>query len=150
MRLEDEIQIIIPFENNRQKAIVNLAYTYGVFLERTLAVLKAYTINDQHYNILKTLNEHDPEPVSVGDIKRLMINKRGDLTRLLDKLHAMQLITRDVDPHNRRVVLVALTAKGKEQLKAMDHELSTQRDQSHNLTEHEAQQLNELLDKLRG
>jgi DNA-binding MarR family transcriptional regulator len=150
MRLEDEIHVLVPFESHRQKAIVNVAYTYGVFLERTLKVLRTYDINDQHYNILKTLHVHDPEPVSVGEIKRLMINKRGDITRLLDKLDAMKLIDRAVDPQNRRVVLVSITAQGKQQLAEMDRRLSTERDQVNQLTEQEAQQLNDLLDKLRS
>jgi DNA-binding MarR family transcriptional regulator len=149
-RLEDELQTTTPFANNRQKVIVNLVYTYGVFLERTLMVLHDFDINDQHFNILKTLNEHYPEPLPVGEIRRLLFNKRGDLTRLLDKLTTMELIERDTDPEDRRVVLVAITDKGREQVKAMDERIITERDAQIALSEEEAQQLNELLDKLRG
>jgi DNA-binding MarR family transcriptional regulator len=150
MKLEDEIQIIVPFANEREKVILNLVYTYSILLDKTLDVLKKYDINDQHYNILKTLNDHYPIPASVGEIKKLMLNKRGDITRLLDKLHAMGLITRGVDPENRRVVLVTITEIGKELLREIDAKLAKQRDPKDNLTEEEAQQLNELLDKLRS
>ncbi|GAB4129417.1 MAG: MarR family transcriptional regulator [Roseiflexaceae bacterium] len=142
--------IVTPFANQYEKAIVNLAYTYGVFLDRMLSILKDYDLNDQHYNILKTLNEHDPRPISVGEIKQLLINKRGDLTRLLDKLSALGLVNRELDPENRRVVLVSLTPTGKQQLHTIDTILNEQRRQQRSLTDAEAAQLNDLLDRLRG
>ena len=150
MKLEDEIAIVSPFNNEREKVMLNLAYTYGVFLDKTLGVLGAFDINDQHYNILKTLNEHYPEPISVGEVKRLLLNKRGDLTRLLDKLCHTGLVVREVAPDDRRVVLVTLSPKGRAQLQEMDAGLSAQRDAALALSEAEARQLNELLDKLRG
>lgn len=150
MRFEDEVMIVTPFANQYEKAIVNLAYTYGVFLDRMLSILKDYDLNDQHYNILKTLNEHDPHPISVGEIKQLLINKRGDLTRLLDKLSALGLVNRELDPENRRVVLVSLTPTGKQQLHTIDTILNEQRRQQRSLTDAEAAQLNDLLDRLRG
>jgi DNA-binding MarR family transcriptional regulator len=150
VKLEEELNLATPFANQRQKAMLNLAYTYGVLLERTLGVLSAFDLNDQHYNILKTLNEHYPEPLPVGEIKRLLLSKRGDLTRLLDKLSAMGLVVRDVDPEDRRVVLVTMSEKGRQQVAIMDAQLDEQRDATLNLSEQEAEQLNILLDKLRG
>lgn len=150
MRLEDEVTFVAPFGSQYEKAIVNLAYTYGILLERTLSVLNPFDLNDQHYNILKTLNEHDPEPISVGEIKQLMVNKRGDLTRLLDKLSARGLVVRELDPQNRRVVLVSLTPQGKQQVRSIDAQLAEQRRQQRHLTEEEASQLNDLLDRFRG
>ena len=150
MKLEDEVKIVVPFENDREKVVLNLAYTYSIFLERTLSILHAFDINDQHFNILKTLNEQHPEPIPVGEIKRLLLNKRGDLTRLLDKLCTMGLITRDVDSEDRRVVLVAISDKGRAQVREMDAKLLTQRESRIKLSEEEAKQLNGLLDKLRG
>jgi DNA-binding MarR family transcriptional regulator len=150
MRLEDELAFVSPFGSHYERAIVNLAYTYGILLDRTLSVLKPYDLNDQHYNILKTLNEHDPQPISVGEIKQLMVNKRGDLTRLLDKLNALGLVVREIDPENRRVVLVSLTPQGKRQVRSIDEQLAEQRRQQRRLTEEEARQLNDLLDRFRG
>ena len=150
MKLEEEIDIVLPFADERSKAMLNLAYTYGVFLDKTLSVLAKFDINDQHYNILKTLNEHYPAPISVGEVKRLLLNKRGDLTRLLDKLCLMGLVVRETAPEDRRVVLVTISPKGREQLREMDAGLFAQRDVRLTLSEAEARQLNELLDKLRG
>ena len=150
IRLEEEIQLVLPFEDPREKAVLNLVYTYTVFLERTLRVLKPYDLNDQHYNILKILCEQDPTPVSVGTIKHLLLDKRGDLTRLLDKLGAMSLVARETSLENRRVVLVSITTKGREQLHEIDTRLAEKRHLQGNLTFEEAERLNELLDRLRG
>jgi DNA-binding MarR family transcriptional regulator len=150
MKLEDELDISIPFENDHQKVMVNLVYTYNFFLEKTLQALRPFDINDQHYNVLKTLDYHYPSPISVGEIKRSLFNKRGDLTRLLDKLYSMGLVIREIDSDNRRVVLVTISPKGREQLREMDANLATTRDNSSTLSKEDIQQLNDLLDKLRG
>lgn len=150
MKLEDEIHMAVPFESEHQKAMLNLAYTYNVFLGRTLKVLRPFDINDQHYNILKILEHHHPKSLSVGDIKKLLLTKRGDLTRLLDKLCYMGLVHREVNAENRRGVCITLTQKGKEKLMEIDAKLTEQRDPSSNISEKEVKQLNKLLDKLRG
>ncbi|MCU0491304.1 MAG: MarR family transcriptional regulator [Chloroflexaceae bacterium] len=150
MKLEDELHITAPFRDEHEKVIVNLVHTYNVLLEKTLAVLHPFDLNDQHFNILMTLNEHYPEAISVGDIKNLLFNKRGDLTRLLDKLTHKGLVVREVDPNDRRVFLITISDEGRRQLWEMDAQLTAQRDQANSLSAAEAHQLNALLDKLRG
>jgi DNA-binding MarR family transcriptional regulator len=150
MELEREIDVELHFADEHEKVMVNLVYTYNVFLGRTLNILKPFTINDQHYNILKILDKHAPQPVSVGELDRLRLNNRGDLTRLLDKLCAMGLIVRETNPENRRVVLVRISEQGSSDLRAMDAALDTQRDPRATLSTDEARLLNQLLDKLRG
>jgi DNA-binding MarR family transcriptional regulator len=150
MRLEEEMKIISPFDDEHHKVVVNLAYTYNVFLERTLEVLRLFDVNDQHYNILKTLHDHSPKPISVGEIKTILLNKRGDLTRLLDKLSDMGLVVREVNPENRRVVLATITKLGKERVREIDGKLAKQRDPKEVISHKEAVALNTLLDKLRG
>jgi DNA-binding MarR family transcriptional regulator len=150
MKLEDEINTGMPFESERLKALVNLVYTYNFFLDKTLKALAEFDINDQHYNILKILSVQSPRPVSVGEIKNLLFNKRGDLTRLLDKLSDMNLVVREVNAENRRVVYVTISDLGKERLAQMDHNLETQRDSGSNISELAATQLKALLDQLRG
>ena len=130
--------------------MLNIAFTYNVILDRTLAALKPFDLNDQHYNILKIVAEQHPKPVSVGDVRARLLDKRGDLTRLLDKLVAKTLVDRSPNPENRRVVLIRMTPKGLSELGQMDAALSVKRDHLSNLTNDEAQVLNRLLDQLRG
>lgn len=138
------------FKNERQKAMFNLAYSYTVVLGRTLAVLKSYELNDQHYNILKILQEADPSPLPIGEVKKLLMDKRGDLSRLIDKLVKKKLVTRETNAENRREVLVAISKLGAVLIVEVDERLHQERDSKIGLSELEAKQFNELLDKLRG
>lgn len=137
------------FENEWEKALVNLHFTSNVFSDRLLAILKPYSIHDQHYNILRILNGRYPNVACPGDIKAVLLNKRGDLTRLLDKLDKLGYVERATNPTNRRMVDIKITAAGIALLKKLKSEIKTTEAIKKNLTEAEATQLSLLLDKIR-
>ena len=139
-----------PFESERQKAMFNLAYSYQMILGRTVQVLKKYELNDQHYNILKILQEADPAQLLIGEVKKQLMDKRGDLSRLIDKLVRKNLVLRETNVENRREVLVAIGKEGVTLIVDIDRQLREERDTKIGLSEPEAKQLNTLLDKLRG
>ena len=139
-----------PFESERQKAMFNLAYSYQMILGRTVQVLKKYELNDQHYNILKILQEADPAQLLIGEVKKQLMDKRGDLSRLIDKLVRRNLVLRETNVENRREVLVAIGREGVTLIVDIDRQLREERDTKIGLSEPEAKQLNTLLDKLRG
>lgn len=137
------------FANKWEKALVNLHFTSNEFEDRLIAVLKPYSINDQHYNILRILNGRYPEVACPGDIKSVLLNKRGDLTRLLDKLNKLNYVERATNPTNRRMVDIRITTAGIALLKELKSEIDTIKTLKKNLTEEEAIQLSLLLDKIR-
>ncbi|MEM8863366.1 MAG: MarR family transcriptional regulator [Chloroflexota bacterium] len=138
-----------PFKNEKERALVNLVYSYNVFFEQTLRVLKPYKLNDQHYNVLKILEVFYSKPVSIGEIRDRLLNKRSDLTRLIDKLVSMGWIERELNPDNRRSVNVVLSLTGKQNLQIIDKEMKKNRSFGQKLSENEAKELNKLLDRLR-
>lgn len=150
MNEETEVLRVRPFESERQKAMFNLAYSYQMILGRTLQVLKKYELNDQHYNILKILQEADPAQLLIGEVKKQLMDKRGDLSRLIDKLVRRNLVLRETNVENRREVLVAIGREGVTLIVDIDRQLREERDTKIGLSEPEAKQLNTLLDKLRG
>jgi DNA-binding MarR family transcriptional regulator len=137
------------FENEWEKALVNLHFTSNEFNDRLIAALKPYSINDQHYNILRILNGRYPEVACPGDIKAVLLNKRGDLTRLLDKLNKLDYVERATNPSNRRRVDIKITTAGIALLKTLKSGIDTIKTIKNNLTEEEAIQLSLLLDKIR-
>ena len=151
MRLEEEIKQSKPFPSERVKLLVNASYTGIWLIDRMVEELKRYNINDQHYNILRILRGRFPGCAKAGEIKEVLINKRGDLTRQLDKLVDMGLVDRYPNPDRKIEIHSKITEKG---LKFLDDiDLETQ--DSHvkiqsNLTEEEAKIANDILDKLRG
>jgi DNA-binding MarR family transcriptional regulator len=137
------------FANEWEKALVNLHFTSNEFKDRLISVLKPYSINDQHYNILRILNGRYPDVACPGDIKSVLLNKRGDLTRLLDKLNKLNYVERATNPTNRRMVDLRITTTGIALLKKLKSEIDTTKTLKKNLTKEEAIQLSLLLDKMR-
>ena len=111
MKIEEAIQQrkpMIPL----QKAMVNLIFTYNRIMDANNAVFKPFQVTAQQYNVLRILKGRHPEPVSVGDVKSVMLDKSPDLTRLCDRLVDKQLIERATNCNNRREVLIQITQKG--------------------------------------
>jgi len=134
------------FANNRIKAMLNILYTASWISCCQNDFFKPYGISPQQYNILRILNGAD-EPLNVQIIKDRMIERSPNATRLMDKLCAKNYIERLPCEHDRRVVKIAITKKGKELLESIPNNFN--KELLKNLNETEAEQLSNLLDKMR-
>lgn len=134
------------FANNKVKALINIKYTANWLNSRENDFFKPYGISPQQYNILRILRGAG-EPTKVQVIKDRMIERAPNATRLMDKLCDKKLIERVRCEHDRRVVYISITNKGLELLKTIDKNINV--DFIDNLTEKEAEQLSNLLDKIR-
>ena len=101
----------------------------------------------QHYNVLKIVKGKYPEPTTPSYILEVMLDKKRDLTRLIDKLVEKEYLVRSTNPKNKRSILISITEKGL----AITRELEemVRRDLQHNLTEEESEIFSNLLDKMR-
>ncbi|SMD33105.1 DNA-binding transcriptional regulator, MarR family [Reichenbachiella faecimaris] len=149
MKFEEEIKQS-SFKNPKEKAIVNILYTGNWLRDRSEGLLKPKGINEQHFNILRILRGRYPLTICPGEIKEVLINKRGDLTRLLDKLVTMGLVTRDVNPDNRRMINLKISDAGLNMLSDLDPKLEELNQKNNALSHEESEQLSHLLDKMRG
>ena len=147
MGIEKEIKQS-EWKSSAQKAFVNTVFTGNWLTEQLLAEIKPYDINDQHYNVLRILKGRHPECASPGEIKEVLMNKRGDLTRLLDKLVKLEMVERHANSENRRMVNVFITKKGVNTLDEIDANTKSG-SIGKKLSKKEAELLSELLDKLR-
>ncbi len=134
------------FENEKQKALINILYTANWINSFQNEFFKSFGISPQQYNILKILNGAS-EPLKVQTIKDRMIERAPNATRLMDKLCAKQLIDRIPCEDDRRVVHSAITSQGKTLLKTISSDFYETLIEK--LTETEARQLNLILDKMR-
>lgn len=149
MDIGREIKQNKPFISEKMKAIINLMFTGSYVIEQANLRLKPYKLNDQHYNILRILRGSGATPLSPGELKKRLINKRGDLTRLVDKLVKRSLVNRCTNPECRRLVDITITEKGLALLKELDVDTEGEVALAKKLSEEEAKQLNALLDKIR-
>lgn len=149
MKLEDEIQQVKGFRTEKQKAMINIMFTNGWVTDRFREYMKPYDLTHQQYNVLRILRGSGQTPMSTSCIRHRMIDKMSDASRIVDRLCKKGLVERSVSAVDRRLVEVHIAKKGLELLDLMDHD-SLETAIIANLTEEELQQLNLLLDKLRG
>jgi len=134
------------FENNRVKALLNIIYTANWIMSYQNEFFKSFGISPQQYNILRILKGAD-EPLNVQTIKDRMLERSPNATRLMDKLCAKGYIERCASEHDRRVVKIGITKEGKSFLDSIPNNFN--RELLNNLSEEEAEQLSNLLDKMR-
>ncbi|WP_346882307.1 MarR family transcriptional regulator [uncultured Algibacter sp.] len=134
------------FANNRLKAMINIMYTANWLRNHQNTFFKPYKISPQQFNILRILKGAD-SPIKVQVVKDRMIERAPNLTRLTDKLLDKGLIIRLPCPDDRRVVYLEITKQG--MLLLDDISKTLKDDWLDNLTEAEALQLTNLLDKIR-
>ena len=134
------------FPNNKVKALINLKYTANWLCSKENDFFKPYGISPQQFNILRILRGAK-KAIKVQVIKDRMIERAPNATRLMDKLNDKKLIERIRCEHDRRVVYINISKQGLELLSTIDASLKL--DFLENLTEKEAIQLSDLLDKIR-
>lgn len=139
------------FSDAIEKAVVNIIYTSNWLRDVQNTILKQHDLLVQHYNALRIIKGRYPAAISPGEIKEVMLDKANDLTRLLDKLTEKGLVKRTVCEENRRKVDIVMTPKGVKFLEKLQSELSGLKiDVKQRITDKEAIQLSNLLDKLRN
>jgi DNA-binding MarR family transcriptional regulator len=149
MGIEEDIKST-NFEDNYHKAVINLSYTYGWMANLSRPKFEQYNLTQQQFNILRILRGQYPKPATVNLLKERMIDKMSDASRIVDRLVQKGLVSRCTNNKDRRAVDIRISDEGLEILSKMDKEFRTKDMLQDNLTEEEAGQLSELLDKMRG
>ena len=149
MGIEQEIHQQ-TFRNTKQKAMVNLLYTYGWAIEQIKNFLSQEDITHQQFNILRILRGAHPKPLSTLQIRERMLDKMSDTSRIVDRLIVKDLVKKSTCPKDKRLVDIVITEKGQELLRKLDAQQETMDDIMSRITEEEAHALSCLLDKLRG
>ena len=149
MSIEQDIQQK-NFSDPYQKVLVNLMYTHSWLTAQLSQLLKPHDLTGAQYNVLRILRGQHPNPATVNLIMDRMIDKMSNASRLVDKLEAKKLVDRHVCPRDRRAVDVVITQRGLDLLTVIDAEMLVWRNVLKGLNEPEANQLSDLLDKLRG
>jgi DNA-binding MarR family transcriptional regulator len=149
MKIEEEI-LQKKFTNISEKTIVNILFTNNWLMSLQAEILKKFNISVQQFNILRILRGQFPKPATIKLIKERMLDKESDASRIVEKLRLKGFVDRTICPVNRRTVDVLISKKGLEALNKLDViELESNKLTS-NLSIKELENLNELLDKLRG
>ncbi|MGB2225774.1 MAG: MarR family winged helix-turn-helix transcriptional regulator [Polaribacter sp.] len=135
------------FKSNRLKAFINLKYTANWLSSMENEYFKPFGISPQQYNILRILRGAG-QKMKVQIVKERMVERAPNATRLMDKLCEKDLISRKRCEEDRRVVYVEITKDGLQLLTDIDN-APERLNLVDNLSDEEAVQLSNLLDKIR-
>lgn len=149
MGIEEDIQQT-RFRNSYQKAAVNLLFTGGWLRDKMKVIFDREDITAQQFNILRILRGSFPSPLSTLQIRERMLEKMSDTSRLVDRLQTKGLVKKIICKTDRRLVDILITEKGKKLLHRLDQQHEQMDAILKNLSEKEAAQLSDLLDKLRN
>jgi DNA-binding MarR family transcriptional regulator len=138
------------FKSEYNKLLINVLFTNSWINGLQGQVFKGHGLTPQQYNTLRILRGQLPESASVNLLKDRMIDKMSNVSRIIDKLKAKDLVTRKPCKHDRRQVDVKITQKGLDLLELISGEMETWETQLHTITEEEAATVNNLLDKWRA
>jgi len=148
LSIEEEIQS--SFKNEYHKLVVNIQLTASRFAEKIQLVMKEHDLTSTQYNVLRILRGQNQKPASIGLIKERMIERNSDVSRIIDRLLKKGLISRTENEIDRRQKDVIISAEGLKVLKKIDDMNDLIPEVLKNISEKEAQQLNNLLDKARN
>jgi DNA-binding MarR family transcriptional regulator len=137
------------FRNIKQKAMINLLFTYGWAIEKIKDFVAKEDITHQQYNILRILRGAHPKPLSTLQIRERMLDKASDTSRIVDRLVLKELVEKRTCSKDKRLVDVTITEKGQALLARLDDAAAEMDGVMNNLSETEAEELSSLLDKLR-
>lgn len=150
MKIEEEIQQR-KFKNEYQKAAINLIFTASWLDKINTDSLKPYNISIQQFNILRILRGLAGKPASIKLLTERMIDKMSNASRLVEKLKQKDLVERIACPADRRQVDIFITKKGLALVEEASQKLEEGIESHMNaLSKKEAEQLNALLDQMRG
>ena len=133
----------IPLEDQLFVAILKAADSLSQEADQ---LIKAAGLTAAQYNVLRILRGAEPDGLLCRGIGEKMISRDPDMTRLLDRMEKHNLITRQRQKEDRRVIKTRITAEGLKLLKKLDqpvHDLHKK--QFRHMTAARLKQLAELL-----
>ena len=144
MKIEEELKH--DFISPQQRALTNIIFTANWVLNSLAVALKPTGLSLQQFNALSILYGQPKQTATVNLIKDRLIDRMPNTSRLLNKLMEKGLVEKERNAGDQRVVYVKLTPRGVE-LKKQARKLVD--DLAVNLSEQQANQLNDLLEIVR-
>jgi len=148
MGIQEEIKQS-HFRNAYQKAFLNILYTNNWLDEQIRGMLSGEDLTKQQFNVLRILRGSHPEPLSTLQIRERMLDKMSDTSRIVDRLIKKEFVSKQICPDDKRLVDVVITEQGLAKLEEIDAKENLIDESLQNISEEEANQLSDLLDKLR-
>jgi len=109
-----------PTTHLEDHIFVAILKTADALSQEAEQLIKSAGLTGAQYNVLRILRGAEPGGLLCRGISDRMISRDPDITRLLDRMEAHKLITRQRQTEDRRVVKTRITAEGLKLLKKLD------------------------------
>jgi DNA-binding MarR family transcriptional regulator len=149
--LQVELQQRIPFRSRSQEALIGVAKAASMANRATAKVLARRRLSLAQYNVLRILRGSEPTGLATLAIRERMIDPAAAITRLIDKLEAVGLVSRERGVGDRRQVNCRITGAGLTVLAELDEPVLAIDDRIGKfLSEEDLGRLNSLLERMRA
>ena len=139
-----------PFDSLHQETYLNLVRTHSVLVAEFALLFRSQGLSDSTYNVLRILRGAGEQGCTCGQIRSMLVSSVPDVTRLVDRLEAAGLVTRQRVDADGRVVRVRIAPLGLECLAALDGPvLRLHSEQLAHLSTEELGTLSSLLERAR-
>jgi MarR family transcriptional regulator, 2-MHQ and catechol-resistance regulon repressor len=148
MKLEKELSQK-QFNNIYHKLALNIMFSNNWIMEGQTKILKPYQFTQPQYNVLRILRGSYPTPLTINSIIDRMLDRMSNVSRLVDKLVEKGYVDRTQSTDDRRAVDIVIMKKGLDILAEIDKKQEKWEANFTTISEDEAKQINNLLDKMR-
>jgi DNA-binding MarR family transcriptional regulator len=118
--LQAELKQSIPFRSAATEAMLSILRTAAMIEHRMGETLKPFGITGPQHNVLRILRGAGNKGLCGREIGERMVSRVPDVPRMLERMEAMKLISRERDPEDRRHVTARITPKGLDLLTRVD------------------------------
>ncbi|HEX9161792.1 MAG TPA: MarR family transcriptional regulator [Thermoanaerobaculia bacterium] len=118
--IQEEIKQSRPFRTRSQEAAVALMRTADMVRRAVSAIVEPHDITPQQYNVLRILRGAGDKGLPTLEIAERMIEQTPGITRLIDRLEAKDLVSRQRCETDRRQVFCTITREGLALLRKLD------------------------------
>lgn len=136
------------FKSEKHKVVISIIFASNLINGVYDEVFKKFGITIQQFNTLRILRGQYPKPCTINLIRDRMLDKMSDASRIVERLRKAGLVERIVSIKDRRAVDVIITKKGLDLLEQIDQQDEPLLLPATKLTDKEASQLNDLLEKV--
>lgn len=105
----------------RHRLLTALTRAYGAAIRSYNKLARELDIPFEQWLVLAEMRRH--ESVSMGELVKILGFNFSTLTRIVDRMVNSSLIYRQVDPQDRRKVVMVLTDEGRGRLELIDRHL---------------------------
>ena len=146
--LEEEIKQS-TFQSEHLKAHLNVLFTANWLYNKISANLKPFNLTHEQFNVLRILKGSHPKNMCQKDILSRMIAPNSNVTLIIKKLIAKELIVVEQSATDKREYAINITDLGLHLLDEVENDFKGKTHTIGNLSTSEAFHLNALLEILR-